>query len=60
LLQVTNRFELDIPAEIVEVVGFAFAALLNKLYVALSTGEVVTLEDDEVDKMFSLQFIKQS
>jgi dihydrodipicolinate synthase/N-acetylneuraminate lyase len=51
LLQVINRFELDIPAENVEVVGFAFAALLNKLYVALSTGEVVTLEDDEVDKL---------
>jgi dihydrodipicolinate synthase/N-acetylneuraminate lyase len=53
LLQVINRFELDIPAENVEVVGFAFAALLNKLYVALSTGEVVTLEDEEVDQLIS-------
>lgn len=48
LLQVTSRFELDIPADNLEVVGFTFAALLNRLYVALSSGEVVTLEDDEV------------
>lgn len=43
-----RRHELDIPGENVEVVSFTFAASLNKLYVAFSTGEVATLEEDEV------------